>query len=262
MADHQEDTIQATPAPVWSASVRGWVSLILAFHLFCVVLAPLATVEPRAGLAVDLQRVVSPYSEALFLRHGYRFFAPEPGPSHVVHYEVTTRSGETIQGHFPDRWEHLAASAVPPLVHVVRDAVYARVGNTGRATAGRMANGSSQRDPGAVSQRLAGRPTSSKHVSAASWMNMRDWPPVRDQLVHDLGQFLLQRHDGISVDLKLVTRVIPPPEDIARGLRLDNERYLPAELQYDLGRVGLGSQELEAIEPPEPDQRTGGEGQG
>ncbi|NIO41435.1 MAG: hypothetical protein GTO41_15415, partial [Burkholderiales bacterium] len=39
----------------------------------------------------------------MFLDHGYRFFAPEPGPGHLVRYEVTTSDGAGAAGQFPDR---------------------------------------------------------------------------------------------------------------------------------------------------------------
>jgi hypothetical protein len=36
------------------------------------------------------------------LNNGYRFFAPEPGPGHLVHYEVVTGDGRQVDGSFPD----------------------------------------------------------------------------------------------------------------------------------------------------------------
>ena len=42
----------------------------------------------------------------LGLANGYRFFAPEPGPSHLIRYEVTLPDGTRKEGFFPDRAHH------------------------------------------------------------------------------------------------------------------------------------------------------------
>jgi hypothetical protein len=55
-----------------------------------------------SSLAVDKQ----PYLDVLALGNGYRFFAPEPGPSHLVRYEITLPDGTLEQGYFPDRAKH------------------------------------------------------------------------------------------------------------------------------------------------------------
>lgn len=80
---------------------RRALSAALAFHLLAVVAAPLA-VPPSSELFYGLFRGVRWYVEPLFLNHGYRFFAPEPGPSYLVRYEAETAGGETVAGRFPD----------------------------------------------------------------------------------------------------------------------------------------------------------------
>jgi hypothetical protein len=40
------------------------------------------------------------------LNHGYRFFAPNPSPSHLFRYRLTFDDGSTRDGFFPDRKEH------------------------------------------------------------------------------------------------------------------------------------------------------------
>jgi hypothetical protein len=47
-----------------------------------------------------------PYLEATNLNHGYHFFAPEPGPSHLVRYELQLSDGSQVIGTFPDKTEH------------------------------------------------------------------------------------------------------------------------------------------------------------
>lgn len=59
--------------------------------------------QQASPLAADSRRFAAPYVEALFLSNGYRFFAPEPGPSHLVRYELEWADGKTKVGQFPDR---------------------------------------------------------------------------------------------------------------------------------------------------------------
>jgi hypothetical protein len=49
---------------------------------------------------------MQPYLDVLSLGNGYRFFAPEPGPSHLVRYEATLDDGTLEQGVFPNRDIH------------------------------------------------------------------------------------------------------------------------------------------------------------
>ncbi len=89
--------------PPWSLPVRIAVLVALMLYLLIVVLAPLTNPDGARELTVPVALRVKPVHDALYLNHGYRFFAPDPGPSHIVVYEIETVSGETIKGHFPDR---------------------------------------------------------------------------------------------------------------------------------------------------------------
>lgn len=70
---------------------RKWVPCVLVlvgFHLLAVLAEPLhffsrSEVQSSPEFAV-LRRTLAPYVEWLYLDHGYFFFAPNPGPSHLV----------------------------------------------------------------------------------------------------------------------------------------------------------------------------------
>ncbi|MGE3408441.1 MAG: hypothetical protein AB7I37_16600 [Pirellulales bacterium] len=81
------------------------ISLLLAMHLAALVIAPMA-VAPQSILASDFWSVVRPYLEACYLNHGYHFFGPEPGPSHLVRYEIELPDGQQVAGEFPNKQEH------------------------------------------------------------------------------------------------------------------------------------------------------------
>lgn len=72
----------------------------LAFHVFAIFIAP-AGMPPASPLLVDISRVALPYNQALFLNHGYHFFAPDPGASRLVEYEIDRPGDLPIIGRFP-----------------------------------------------------------------------------------------------------------------------------------------------------------------
>lgn len=81
--------------------VRGVVSVLLVLHLVAIAAAPLA-MEPASLPAQKTFGFFRPYLDAAFLNHGYHFFAPEPGPSHLIRYELTFPDGHAESGVFPD----------------------------------------------------------------------------------------------------------------------------------------------------------------
>jgi len=76
-------------------------SLPLAFHLFCIFLAPNAN-NYIGMIAVPW---VEPYVRALSIASTWGFFAPEPGPPPIfIEYELIGDDGESLKlGRFPDR---------------------------------------------------------------------------------------------------------------------------------------------------------------
>jgi hypothetical protein len=96
--------IEATPQQPRPA-VRAAISVLVILHVAAVFVGPLA-MPPTSQLARSLGTVLQPYLDVLALGNGYRFFAPEPGPSHLVRYEITLDDGTLEQGVFPDRDRH------------------------------------------------------------------------------------------------------------------------------------------------------------
>ncbi len=83
------------------------ISLLVIVHLWAVVGRPLefATQGPfgTSPSASAFFAPVRPYSQFTYLDHGYAFFAPDPGPSHLFQVAITTGSGETLEPQYPDR---------------------------------------------------------------------------------------------------------------------------------------------------------------
>lgn len=88
----------AKPLP-WG--LRLVISVVLLFHLVAILAGPMA-VPASSELAVNTFLGMRWYIEPLFLNHGYRFFAPDPGPSHMMRYEIELANGKTLRGIYPN----------------------------------------------------------------------------------------------------------------------------------------------------------------
>jgi hypothetical protein len=108
--------------------------------LTAVALAPFSfassSSDVRSPVAAVLMQRFRPYIQFAFLDHGYFFFAPNPGPSHLLRCRVKTTDGKTIERMYPDRQldyprllyhrhfmlaEQLNAMFVPPTPPPVRE---------------------------------------------------------------------------------------------------------------------------------------------
>ena len=96
-----EQASSGTGRELLSKRTRGVLSLLLVLHLVAIASAPLA-MEPASLPAQKVFGLFRPYLDAAFLNHGYHFFAPEPGPSHLIRYELTFADGRIESGIFPD----------------------------------------------------------------------------------------------------------------------------------------------------------------
>jgi hypothetical protein len=91
----------------WSKRSRVIVSCLVIAHLMAVAVPPLAfqSVGPL-GLSPAVETVLFPvehYSQMLYLDRGYAFFAPDPGPSHLIQAGLTDGSGKLTERMYPDR---------------------------------------------------------------------------------------------------------------------------------------------------------------
>jgi hypothetical protein len=90
----------------WSPRKKSLISALLMVHLLAIFSAPFAGPPAPSIFANELARFFRPYLQAGYLFHGYRFFAPNPGASHLIEYEAILENGEITTGTFPDLKEH------------------------------------------------------------------------------------------------------------------------------------------------------------
>ncbi|MFM7070308.1 MAG: hypothetical protein ACKO38_00735 [Planctomycetota bacterium] len=100
----------STGKPRWSRRLRWAASLLIVGHVAAVFIAPFTFAStPAPGVsdgspaAVAAMRWFHPYIEAMFLQHGYAFFAPDPGPSHLFRVRLEFADGRPSEElRFPD----------------------------------------------------------------------------------------------------------------------------------------------------------------
>ena len=100
--------------PTWSRRARCIASLLIAAHVAAVFIAPFTFAStPAPGVsdgspaALAAMRWFHPYIEAMFLQHGYAFFAPDPGPSHLFRVKLEFADGRPAEEwRFPDLQRH------------------------------------------------------------------------------------------------------------------------------------------------------------
>jgi hypothetical protein len=88
----------------WPLVARIAISVIVAWHLTAVFLAPLS-IPPTSWLVTFVAQgpIMQRYLDLFYLNHGYGFFAPDPGPGHLIQYEIfDDRGAVTKQGSFPN----------------------------------------------------------------------------------------------------------------------------------------------------------------
>lgn len=81
----------------WNPWVRGAASLAVAWHLIGVMVAPIS-VSPQMNrgdsvIGAELKKVYGPYITATYLDHSYKFFAPNPGDSHLLRFDLYFADG-------------------------------------------------------------------------------------------------------------------------------------------------------------------------
>ncbi|MBU6275709.1 MAG: hypothetical protein KGQ61_03655 [Planctomycetes bacterium] len=166
----------AAAAP-WSRPARVAASAAILVYLAAVVVPPLAGPPPASDLARVLIQPLRPLVGTLALGHGYRFFAPNPGPGHSLRYRVSRPDGSSLAGSLPD-----ATADRPRLLYHRRFMV-----------AEKIAALVPQADaPDDVRQRARG-----------------DWLP----LVRGVAGQVLERHRGVVVEIELVEHHLPGPEE-------------------------------------------------
>lgn len=194
----------ARDVPGWNSWARGAVSAVLVFHIGAVLTAPLSVPPTITG---DLLRsVYRPYIAATYLNHAYKFFAPDPGPSHLIRYELTLADGSKKEGVFPDARQHW------PRLWYHRHFMLSEIIHDGRPPeAFELEPGREEGQRGRLESVLA--PSYARHLLAA--------------------------HDAREVTLYYRMHLLPGPGDVLAGDRLDDPKWYRQRRLVTLKRDGM-----------------------
>lgn len=168
------------PRP-WSVVGRWAASAAILVWFALVVVPPLAGPAPSSELAARLIQPLRPLVGALYLGHGYRFFAPDPGPGHAIRWSMRMPDGSTRDGLLPD-----------PAVDRPRLLYHRRF---------------------MIAEKISGLVPSPDAPEALRQAAKRQWQP----LVMGVAGQLLRRHGGSEVELAIVEFDLPTPEDSLAG---------------------------------------------
>ena len=214
------------PAGYPSSAWRWVISCLIGGYMLVVVLGPLSNPVGPEFLIRPLARAVSPIHRGLFLGHGYRFFGPDPGPSHIVVYRIIDRAGEGIEKRFPDRdeiWPRL-------LYHrwfMLSETVYQEISFLPDEESFQENDQELARQIEALNRRgkkgLAQRLTDER---ARLQVQYQDSRARVDQLIEAIAKQLLVRHQGESIELFLQERSIPFPVAVLTGQSIDDPDFL------------------------------------
>lgn len=173
---------KAKSTAAWSPPLRLAASAAILWHLAAVLVGPFST--PPTIPAEFARPVFRAYISALDLDHAYKFFAPDPGPSHVLRYVLQMPDGRQLEGQLPDRdkhWPRLLYHRHFMLSEFIHD----------------------------------GRP--SEMWTAEQLPAEAPIPPHLDAYIHSYARHLLASSGAARVSLYYQLHEIPPPELIDRG---------------------------------------------
>lgn len=222
----------------WSISRRRMVSVALLGYLFLLLAGPLANPVGSENLTRPVAQAVSPFHQALFMGHGYRFFGPDPGNSHLVEFEITQSDGSKIRGHFPDRdqtWPRL-------LYHrwfMLSETIFSEHSLT-----------PSEEDFALQQQAILNESRQLKltgdHDRAAMLVEERsrlktEYDATRkriDMLVKGVARGLMSIHgdeESRQIELFVREREIPFPQEVQSGVKLDDPKFLVPQQPPKIG---------------------------
>lgn len=188
----------ATPRITWSPGFRGFVSVLLLIHLVAIFVGPCASPPPSSYWAQGTEQFLAPYLHATFLRgHGYRFFAPNPGPSHLVRYELLDEADNEIsEGTFPNLDQHW-----PRLLYHRHFMISESMFNT--------ANVPSEPPP--------------PEAPPSAQEEYRSVTGLRDAYLDSISRYLARQHpEAAKIRIVMVQHAIPMPADVANGRPLND----------------------------------------
>lgn len=204
----------------------------LAVLLFLVFMGPVTNPISTEELTGPLGRWLAPVHQVLYLSHGYRFFAPDPGPSHLLVYRLHYPDGRVLERRLPDPQRHW-----PRLLYhrwfMLSETIFAEhAAQPDRASFERL---QTELRAQIDRYRTAGQPQLAQRLEIAHRRQALAFERADrriEGLVEALAKSLLADSQAQRIELFCQERVIPLPGDVLLGRRLDDPQGLlpPAKI--------------------------------
>ena len=214
------------PSTKWNPVLRSIVSVVLLVHLVGIFSAALSNPGPTSQFVRSVRDLYQPYLRATFLDHGYQFFAPDPGPTHLVEYEVVKPDGEKVTGVFPDRNDDF-----PRLLYhrwfMLSESMY--TWSIDIPTQQQFEQDKQQYETNVKQLMDEGKVTEARQMEN-DWQamvgQMEFAKKMGNKLYTRVARYLLEKHGGEQVTLYTVERLLPGPIEINAGLDLDDPMFM------------------------------------
>jgi hypothetical protein len=213
----------AIPPRPWTSSVKWLVSAALLMHLTAQFLATWNAAPPASDLGQTLATPFQAYVAAARLNQGYRFFAPDPGPSHLMRFRIFDAEGKPVvlnefalnddrtEGQLPP--PELRVSVLSPQARLLYHRYFMLTEQLDRA----------------IPRPLA--PNAPADEVAQQALRERAYRALTDSFAREL----LRRFGGASVKIQLLEHGIPRPIAFVDGMSLDDKRldmFHPVTIEY------------------------------
>jgi len=227
-------TSSTTPATerrsLWlDKKVRALVSLLILVHIAAVILPPLSMEgSPLASIG---WRGLRPYIEAGYLNHGYHFFAPQPGPSHLIRYELEMPDGSRKEGEFPNReqnWPRLLYHRHFMLTEYLNVLHEGAVRETELEREQQLAQ---QQQPQPAQLPEPVYPPGTEPAEPTSKLPAATDRELLEAYAQSYADHLLARYGAQRVTIHLVRHLIPFPEDVRAGRPLNDPQLYREQFQ-------------------------------
>lgn len=254
----ESSTLLELPVPPlqWSAPARTIATVLILTYLFVVVMGPLANPIASRYFSGPIAKQLAPLHRILFLGHGYRFFGPDPGPTHRLVFRGVRKDGSKFEGFFPDRknqkprllyhrWFMLSETLF--VEHASQaDANFLR--NRKIAYENQLARLTSANQPHQLRQLKLDRQLELRYHQRASERVNR--------LANSVANVLLDRYEATSIKLFSQERSIPFPEEVLDGLKLNSTQLLlPLNMIGELDANGYRAANRDDPQNPEGSNR-------
>jgi len=234
----------------WTPWSRFAISILLIYHIMAMFVSPWA-VPPTSRFAAGLESYFAKYQTVLYLNHGYRFFAPDPGPASVVSYEMIMPDGSQLAGIFPDT--DAINRQYPRLLYhrwfMLSETMGRLFGNA--ITPQQFQQFVQEEEAEIIRLRKQNQREQADQAAAVLAAEKKTWAELmvqRQMLLKPLAKSLSLQHNASEIRLSLNRRLIPSLTEARLGMKTSDQRLMEPANAIELGTWKIDSDSGDLVE--------------